>query len=339
MTRTSLEPIRHPNKDFFVCDIFDTLPFFKDDMASMEHPVFSLSTKTDTRTLYYEHNGNSVTIIPSTLGLATIHDKDILLYCASHLRAAIVNGHQTSQTVRFTAYDLLVSTNRTTNNLGYKRLRAALGRLRGTTIETDIRTGGNEVTKGFGLIESWEIVKEDETGRMLALEIKLSDWMYSAILSNELLTINRNYFRLRRPTDRRIYEIARKHCGDKKSFKIGLDKLHKKIGSTAPIRKLRSQLRDLCESDDLPDYGISMDDNDMVTFKNRSAQATSDTAKTSLPLLPTEAYEKARTAVPGIDLYATEAEFNQHRKIKGEPRYLVAAFIGFCKHKAKQIGL
>ena len=36
-------PDRHPNGDFFVCDIFDAAP--KDDLGSMEHPIFSLSTR------------------------------------------------------------------------------------------------------------------------------------------------------------------------------------------------------------------------------------------------------------------------------------------------------
>jgi len=102
-----LLPVRHPNRDFFACDIFESLACFKDDMASMEHPVFSLATKPDTRTLRYEHNGNTITIITSTLGLATIFDKDILLYCASQLRAAINRGEMRSRTVRFAAYDFL----------------------------------------------------------------------------------------------------------------------------------------------------------------------------------------------------------------------------------------
>jgi replication initiator protein A len=72
-----LLPIRHPNRDFFACDIFEALPYFKDDQASMEHPVFSLATKPDMRTLHYEHNGNSITIKPSADGLATIHDSTL----------------------------------------------------------------------------------------------------------------------------------------------------------------------------------------------------------------------------------------------------------------------
>jgi hypothetical protein len=52
-------------------------------MASMEHPIFSLATKADTRLLRYEHSNVVVEIAPSVRGLATIYDKDILIYCIS----------------------------------------------------------------------------------------------------------------------------------------------------------------------------------------------------------------------------------------------------------------
>ncbi len=76
-------------REFYDCDLAKILPFFKDDMASMEHPVFSLTTHADKRLLRYEHNGNTITIKPGYDGLPTIHDKDVLIYCTSHLRAAI----------------------------------------------------------------------------------------------------------------------------------------------------------------------------------------------------------------------------------------------------------
>ncbi|GAA3277744.1 hypothetical protein GCM10020258_60170 [Sphingomonas yabuuchiae] len=88
--RTPLLPVRHPNQDLFICDVLDAIP--KDDMASMEHPVFSLSTKPDNRMRRYEHNGNVIEIIPSGKGLATIHDKDILIYCISQLVAKLNRG-------------------------------------------------------------------------------------------------------------------------------------------------------------------------------------------------------------------------------------------------------
>ena len=73
-------PDRHPNKDFFVPDGRDASP--KDDMASMEHPLFSLATRPDRRILRYDHNGTRIEGVPSgtpkliigatTVGLAMI---------------------------------------------------------------------------------------------------------------------------------------------------------------------------------------------------------------------------------------------------------------------------
>ena len=75
-SRSPLLPDRHPTPDIFVCDIFDAAP--KGDMASMEHPIFSLSTKPDLRIRRYEHGTRYVEITPSVKGLATVHDRDIL---------------------------------------------------------------------------------------------------------------------------------------------------------------------------------------------------------------------------------------------------------------------
>src|ERR1700683_5786476 len=84
-TKSVLLPQRHPNHDLVICDVLDAIP--KDDMASMEHPIFSLATKPDTRVLRYEHRNVVVEIAPSVRGLATIYDKDILIYCISQVMA------------------------------------------------------------------------------------------------------------------------------------------------------------------------------------------------------------------------------------------------------------
>jgi plasmid replication initiation protein len=325
-------PIRHPERDFFACNIFDALPYFKDDMASMEHPVFSLSTKPDTRTLHYENNGKSITIFPSTLGLATIHDKDILIYCASYLRAAINQGEQPSRIIRFTAYDFFFSTNRLTTGRAYQLFKDALNRLRGTVINTSIKTNGLTIEEGFGIIDFWRAVKEDKSGRVIAAEIKVSDWFYNAILANELLTINRDYFRLRKPMERRLYELARKHCGDAPSFKIGLDKLQKKMGTTAELRKLRFQIRAIETTNHLPDYEISMFE-DMVTFTNRHLKKSAQPVQTPFPFLKTDTYEKAKVAAPGWDVYALESQWRDWIAIKETPKRPDSAFIAFCRKK------
>lgn len=290
---SNLFPERHKQRDFFICDIFDS---FKDDLASMEHPVFSLSTKPDFRMLEYEHNGNSIKIKPSYTGLATINDKDILLYLASSLMNAKNIGEPISQTVRFTSYDYLVSTNKNTGGFQYRQMRDALERLKGTVIQTNIKTNGNETTSEFGLIESWSIIKEDKKGKAIAISVKLSDWFYSSIVGGEVLTIDKEYFRLRKPTERRLYEICRKHCGQQIAWKISLEKLKNKLGTVTPIRTLRFNLKHLSESNHLPEYNIKMD-GDVVLISRKEPPKESKAPEQFTPYVSKKEIEKQ--AKPG----------------------------------------
>jgi plasmid replication initiation protein len=254
--RSPLLPDRHPTPDFFVCDIFDAAP--KGDMAGMEHPVFSLSSKPDHRIRRYEHNGCYLEIKPSADGLATIHDRDVLIYSISQLISALNEGRTVSRTVRFQAYDLLVATNRMTNGQAYGALRATLERLRGTTISTNITTGGTETFDVFGLIDQARVVRETRDGRMKEVEITLSEWVFRAIQHHEVLTLHRDYFRLRKPLERRIYELARKHCGQKDHWSISLNLLKKKCGSLSSDKEFRRLVSNIIEADykygHMPDY-------------------------------------------------------------------------------------
>ena len=37
--------------------------------------------------------------------------------------------------------------------------------------------------------------------------MNLSDWIYNAVAKHEVLTLHRDYFRLRKPLERRMYEL------------------------------------------------------------------------------------------------------------------------------------
>lgn len=267
----SLLPQRHPNRDFFIADILDAMP--KSDMASLEHPIFSLSKKPDTTERHYEHNGNTLDVIPSTRGLATIWDKDILIFCVSQLVAGINLNREPSQTVRVTAYELLSATNRHTGGKNYKQLEEALTRLRGTTLVTNVKTQEKRERVGFGLIETFKIVERAEDERMVAVDIKLSDWLYRAATGLEVLTVNPDYFRLRGGIERRVYELARKHCGNQPSWKIGLELLHKKTGSRSVLKLFRHTVKEIARSGIMPDYRIVFDsDKDQVLFYSKKSK-------------------------------------------------------------------
>jgi hypothetical protein len=330
----SLLPERHPVRDFFVLDVLDVAP--RSDMASMSHPIFSLSTKPETRILRYENDSAFVEIHPSSKGLATIFDKDVLIYCTSKLMHRRNQGEAIGPTVRITTHDLLVSTNRNTGGIVYERLEHALDRLAGTRIKTNIETGDEKSTQNFGLIEWYDYNRKGSgfTERLQYLDIKLSDWLFRAIEAAEVLPISRDYFRLRRPLDRRVYEIGRKHCGAQAQWKCGIDKLQKKCGSKQERKHFVAHMRETVSTNHLPDYRVELE-NDFVTFYKREvensdfrrilpppARATdqrgamleASAAKVVFTqpegrqkiFVSSDTLEKAREMFPGIDVYWLE---------------------------------
>jgi plasmid replication initiation protein len=266
--RRRLLPDRHPTPDFFVADILDWA--LKDDRHSMEHPIFSLSKNRDLKVRHYEHNGNSITVKPGADGLATIWDKDVLIYLVSQLLEGLNQGREDarSRKIRFRAYDYLVSTNRPIGGEHYRRLEAGLDRLKGTTIKTNVSAGGVRFKHAFGLIDDWRSVERSPTDqRMIAVEVTISEWLYNAVVAREVLTLHRDYFRLGGGLERRLYELARKHCGHQPKWTISTELLHKKSGSADLLKRFRAAIKRLVLSNELPDYCMKYDaESDQVSF-------------------------------------------------------------------------
>jgi len=327
----ALLPIRHPQKDFFVLDIADVLP--KDDLGSMEHPMFSLATKPDMRHLVYKSGNTILKIEPSGRGLPTIFDKDILIFCISQLMHKKNNGEKIGKRVRFSAHELLVTTNRPTNNLGYKRLDAAFSRLRGTNFITNIKTGGNVETRVFGMIDEGGFVRHEDSFRLDYCEVVLSNWMMRAINSADVVTISNDYFRLRRPLERRLYELSRKFCGNQKKWRIGLLNLQEKTGSNAPLKKFRLNLREIIETDHTPFYRLELTDKDLVIVRPRRTEIE------LIPVIkiPEWADEKARDSAhsKSWDFHTLRGNwliFAKEESAKGNPpKNAGAAFVAYCK--------
>lgn len=254
----NLLPQRYCNRDFFVADLFDCTP--KDDLHSMEHPLFTLSMQKDIRVRHYEHNGQTLTVTPSAAGMPTIWDKDIVIYVVSQYIAALNRNRAdaVNRKVRFSLYDYFVSTNRQTGKSQYDGFKRGLVRLRGMTMATNIETGGEITDDIFGIFDRARLVRRSRTDdRLVACEITLSEWLHRAILALEVLTISQDYFRLRGGLERRLYEIARKYCGHQARFQIGLELLHKKCGAYSSMKEFRRMVRAIAESDVLPDYRLA----------------------------------------------------------------------------------
>ena len=342
-----LLPDRHPVRDFFVLDVMDVIP--RSDMASMEHPIYSLSPRPDLRELSYVHDDQKIEIIPGSKGLPTVYDKDILIYCISKLMAMKNAGQEIGPTVRLTTHDLLVQTNKQTNDNGYKRLEAALQRLAGTVIQTTIETGDEKTVKGFSLISSYEYNRKGSmhADRLRYLEITLCDWIFRAIDSAEVVPISRDYFRLRKPLDRRLYELARKHCGGSSKWRIGLDKLQKKCGSRMERRFFLRHVRHTVQSNHLPDYALTLENDQVVFWRRTEAAASNPAQSTAIPaavpaaqserriMVSSKAIEQLYEIAPGWDKYALEQLYVAWAKDKGPAHNEDARFLGWVKTYTK----
>lgn len=327
-----LLPARHPQANLFICDVADAV--IKSDMASMEHPIFTLSKKPIREVKRYEHGDVVLEVSPGPKGIANIYDKDILIFAISQIMAAKNEGRPYSREIMFQARDFLEFSNRHTGGHDYDLLRDSLDRLDSTRLRTSIKTGGEETWEAFGLIDGAKIKRKRQDGRVTEWGLRLSEWLFKAIEANEVLTLHPDYFRLRKPIERRIYEIARKHCGAKESWQIGLKKLQKKCGSSDALRNFRLAVRALCDFDHLPDYSVNMSD-DMVSFRNRAPALALAGLGYTAKLRP-ETLQAAREAAPGWDVYVMEQEWREWVVALLEqgmepPRSPDSAFVGFCR--------
>ena len=347
-----LLPERHPVRDFFVLDVLDIEP--RGDMASMEHPIFSLSTKPERRPLIYEHNGKRVEVVPSGKGLATVFDKDILIYCISKLVSMRDDGKKIGPCVRLTTHDMLVATNRPTNSVGYERLEPALDRLMGTFVKTSILTGNRPETKAFSLIQSYDYSRKKHGifERLQYLEVELSNWLFRGIEANEVLGISRDYFRLRRPIDRRLYELARKHCGKQQSWRVSFDVLQKKAGShTERARKFTEYMRHVAAENHLPDYAMTLEQDQAVFWRRGeggasgskpepivaagSAQAAATAPSKRRIMVSTKAIEQLYEFAAGWDKYMLEHAYIEWAKDKESAFNEDARFLSWVKSYTK----
>lgn len=196
-----------------------------------------------------------------------------------------------------------------------------------------MRQNQTETTTGFGLIESWQIVRNTRAGRMVSVAVTLSEWLFRAVLAKSVLTLSRDYFRLRKPLERRIYELARKHCGRQAEWRISVETLCKKSGSASPRRVFRKMIRDMIAADSLPDYQLSEEAGDIIRIAPRRVIL----APGEGPQLKPETLDEARGMKPGRDIHALVAEWRGFWAVSGRPRLRSAdrAFLGWLKNRAE----
>lgn len=252
-------PAPRPQGDLFQLDS-PLQGEIRGERSLMAFPFFALSKNAWMKPLSYNHASISIEVRPSANGVATIYDKEIVLYIASLMAAKIEAGEEVEQDFVFTAHDLFSVTGSNHSARSYARLSEALERLQGTQIKTNIEAGG-EGEEGFfsWLSEARLHYSKTRTGerRLKAVKVRLCDWLYRAILRDrQVLNYATAYFQLG-PIERRIYEVARA-TADEGRLEVDLATFRLQIGYQNPVPNFRSAMKGIAGADAIPDYHVEL---------------------------------------------------------------------------------
>lgn len=249
----------------------------KSDMISLEMPIFALAKCPDFKPFEWisADGKRNLVVIPSAMyGRATIFDCDVLIYAISVAAKRLQEGLAQGLEVQFTAYEFLLATGRGTGGKDYQALDAALSRLSTTTIQTNIANGGKFVKSFFHLLDV-AIFEVGKNGRIQTVKIKLSDWIFSAINTKQILSLDYSYFSLGRPLERKIYQISRKHLGEKGFWKIGIEKLQEKTGSRTSPKEFKRELIKVIARDQIPNYRLRVEGDIVIVYVKDQAKLAS----------------------------------------------------------------
>lgn len=294
---------KHPNQDleYYYVNL-SVLDSPKSDTASLEHPFYALHTRRNLKPVVYRKSiqrkdgvvDQELRIYPSHYGMMNLRDKDIIIYAVSCLMDRKNRNLPIGQCVEFDLYKFFVATNRSSGGTGYRDFLTSLKRLSGCRISTTIESGGKRHDKEFGLLDTWETYtdnpnpppkrtsetecysKRDEEKPALPrgrVRVTLSNYLFQAIQGNDVLTLDRRYFLLSNLFERRLYELARKHCGHQSHFPIRLETLREKMGFTSDIYVFRHKIKEHVKRNSLPAYKLVYErKKDLVHFIRRKEE-------------------------------------------------------------------
>lgn len=248
-----------PQRDLFLLDS-PLQGEIRGERSLMAFPFFALAKNAWMKPLAYQSDTVSIEVRPSATGVATIYDKEIVLYIASLMATKIEAGERVDQDFVFTAHDLFSVTGSNHSARSYARLSEALERLQGTQIKTNIEAGGEGEEGFFSWLSEARLHYIRTRGgerRLKAVKVRLCDWLFRAILRDrQVLNYAHAYFQLG-PIERRIYEVARSTC-EADRLEIDLATFRLQVGYQNPLANFRAALTQIALADAIPDYHLAL---------------------------------------------------------------------------------
>ena len=334
---TNLVPHRH-HPDLFVADLA-SVPL-KELAEHLEFPFFGLAPQPHHGLRRFEDDrGNYIELHPGLQGLPTLQDQDILIYCMSVAMAEVRRGRPVPEMVRMSAGGLLRFANRPAGGRQYAAVEAGIYRLTTLTLKTNLRGEEATYSRLFGIVDEASMVRrdhrKDRPGALLGCEIVLSRWIREALEARRVLTLHDDYFRLKTPLERAVYQVVRKHCGEQRKWTVGLAKLQAKVGSSLRLRDFRRQIRTVVrrwDGQDFLGYRIGFEDDRLVArYADDPRRVPPDLQPAERRLTP-QTLKTLRGKHPDLDPGQMERLWRNWAAKQAEPpRNAQAAFLGFCR--------
>lgn len=214
------------------------------DRNTMLHSFFALDTKR-TEPIQYKAGSVEIVVQGTKSGIATINDKEILVYICSIASQKLARGERVSQKFRFTAHDFFSVTGKTPGGKTYQYFASALERLQGTQIKTNIVTGGRRERTWFSWLKSARMetaVWSNGQEAMKAIEVELCDWLWRAIVDDKATLISSDAYFYLPPLERKLYEVGYAECADQLIATVPLEELRHRMGVTTDLRHFRHNL-------------------------------------------------------------------------------------------------
>jgi plasmid replication initiation protein len=234
----------------------------KNDRTVMVFNFFSLKREKETELTIYDDGHTRIEVVGTKYGVANIWDKELLIYVASLIQDRINRNEPIGRRVTFTAHDYFRACGGGAGGSAYDRLEESLQRLQTTRVRTNIETGGEGEDRAFVWVPDYklEYSRRGRTGekRLKAVVVEICEWLFRAIVKDQrMLTYHHRFFELG-PMERRLYEIARAHCGQQNGFRMNIEKLRSRVGSDMPLKNFKKRLLDILASSPqpLPEYGF-----------------------------------------------------------------------------------
>ena len=355
MNAAELNPEIDKQSDLFIPDLAAVI--LKSDGASADYPLFTVDRTTTKAKRTFGNDNWSVTIYPTEVGLPTIYDKDVLLVLIGkmmELRNTRRNSPEPLEPyITVSGYELAKQLQRSQGGSSYEKIVVSLDRLQHTSFHSKTVNNGTPIEGGvFHLIDNYDYVEKlNRDGKVAKgqtqFRIKLSDFIMDAINNDtpQIITYPRQYLRLKKPFDKRLYEIANKAVGQNskrnKEVTFKLATLHARMyPTTHQLKKFRYAIsqRTAAGPFTILNYVMKFDpDTDKVTFGHAHASHEKPKPKPKfdakkIPPLTTETLNHAQRILIGRDVDAIHKAWLVDLDHKKEmPDDAQTAFLDYCR--------